>query len=181
MFQLNQASCSSQAASEKQQELNGFIANSPIYVTSLNGNGEATAPSATAAALAQAAPLQPPLPNGHPQDNNTNKHLVSTSVIIETKANHVPSVAAPTAQQTPVKQLLQQQSPATASVGSAQPSVGYTNSISDNNNSVVVNSSEVVTSPVPAITNGRTEKLLGDQPDNRRTSIAELGVTTDAR
>lgn len=88
----------------------------------------------------------------------------------------MPSVAANAALQTPVKQQLQQQSP-----GSAQPSVGYTNSISDNNNSVVVNSSEVVTSPVPVLTNGRTEKLLGEQPENRRTSIAELGVTTDAR
>ncbi|XP_077295958.1 MAGUK p55 family member stardust isoform X2 [Arctopsyche grandis] len=180
--QLNQASGSSQTTNEKQQELNGFIANSPIYVTSLNGNGEVTAPATSSTIQV----TQPPLPNGHPQDN-TNKHLVSTSVVIETKANHIgaiPSVTpTPVALQTPVKQQQhqpqqQQLATTTASVISSSACVVHlTNSVSDS----VVNSSEVVTSPVPVLTNGRTEKLIGDQPDNRRTSIAELGVGIDAR
>lgn len=183
-FQLNQASGSSQSAIEKQQELNGFIAKSPIYVTSINGNGEATAPICSSATLQVSPIVTTTIPNGHAsssssssQDNTSKCALTAvvetTSVIIETKANHIgavpPNVVTP-AKTLPVNNVI-------VSVPSGLPSVvGLTNTVSE-----VTVVSETATSPVPVITNGRTEKLLGEQPENRRTSTSELIVGSDTR
>lgn len=141
MFQLNQASGATQSTTDKQQQdLNGFIANSPIYVTSIGGNGEAVPPSS--------APSSQTIPNGH-QD------LPKPEPLTPLKQNHIP-------QTTPLKQL------------PINVNVEVTSVPSQEHN-------EEVGSPVPTITNGRTEKLIGEQPENRRNTLGDLTVSGDSR
>lgn len=166
--QLNQASGTSQTAAEKQQqqELNGFIANSPIYVTSL-ANTEAPladlpeCPSPDAEP--PAAPLTEPVANGF--QTETKKPEQAPPIEPEIKVT-----LEPTNRTVESNSVVNSKIAEECKTEVLNNSIGLSGVVSKSGllgcevGGSVVNVYSVARDH---LSNGRTEKLLGEQPDNR--------------
>lgn len=183
---------------ERQQRvLEGIIANSPIYVTSIGNNGESV--PASLASPTHTTSTYAPIPNGHPQQPeavttvaiSTQRSPKAPHIPHEIKVNHIDAISidsnknenriivtTPSVHIAPVRPVASAVSNCALVAEGAGVEVTAVNSETVNSVCVVGSVGDACHSP---LTNGRTEKLLGEQPENRRTSCAELFVGTDTR